>query len=111
MQAFFLLQFLLQLLQCEIGLALEPTPQPFANRRGKLGFASRTVSNTFGLARFSLVRNQLANVTNAYLEPLRDLFLVLLAFLVTLQNPAPQLVAECFRHSVCCRRSFAVSGL
>jgi hypothetical protein len=38
---------------------------------------------------------------------LRDLFLGLFAFLTTLQDPAAQVVPECFRHPLCCRRSFA----
>lgn len=100
MQALFLLQFLLQFLQREIRLALQPTPQPFPDRRGKLRFASGTVRDAFGLFGFPFVRNQLPHITNAYLEPLRDLFLGLLAFFVTLQDPAPQLVAECFRYAV-----------
>ena len=107
MQAFLLLEFLLQLLQREIGLALQPTPQPFPDRRGKLRFAPRTVRNAFGLPRSSLVRDQFSNVTNAYLEPLRDLFLGLLAFFVTLQDPATQVVSIGFRHLHSCRRSFA----
>lgn len=54
----------LQFLQREIGLALQPTAQPFPDRRGKLGFASGTVRDTFGLARFSLVGDKFPYITN-----------------------------------------------
>lgn len=107
MQARLVLELLLQLLQREVGLALEPTPQPFANRWGKLRFAPGTVGNAFGLARSSLVGDKFPDITNAYLEPLRDLFLVLFAFLTTLQYLAAQVVPIRFRHPLCRRGIFA----
>ena len=106
-QVFLLLEFLLQLLQREIGVALQPTLQPLPDRRGELWFASRMMRNPFGLTGSSLMCDQLPNVAKTDLEPLRNLFLGLFAFLATLQNPASQVICVGFRHCLSRRRSFA----